>query len=78
MAVGPDRQLLLVSVRVPRNWGAQVNGEIWDAVQRHPNVGLIDWHRVANSEPGLLTDDGVHLTKAGEHRSAALLAEAPP
>ena len=77
-AVGPDRRLLPVSVRVPRNWESQVNGEIWDATQRHPNVGLIDWNRVANSEPGLLTDDGVHLSKAGEDRYAALLAEATP
>ncbi len=65
-AVGPDRRLVLVSVRVPRRWEGQVNGEILRAVDQHPNVVLADWNTVSASEPGLLVDDGVHLTARGQ------------
>jgi peptidoglycan/LPS O-acetylase OafA/YrhL len=64
-AVGPDRRLVLVSVRVPRRWEGQVNDEILRTVAAHPNVVLADWNTVSASEPGLLIDDGVHLTARG-------------
>ncbi len=77
-AVGPDRRLVFVNVRVPRRWEQQVNGELARIVGQTPNAQLVDWNAVANNEPGLLTSDGVHLTKAGEERYAALLTEMTP
>jgi peptidoglycan/LPS O-acetylase OafA/YrhL len=65
-AVGPERRLVLVSVRVPRRWEGQVNDEILRAVHTHPNVLLADWNTVSASEPGLLIEDGVHLTRRGQ------------
>jgi peptidoglycan/LPS O-acetylase OafA/YrhL len=64
-AVGPERRLVLVSVRVPRRWEGQVNGEVLRTVAAHPNVLLADWNTTSASEPGLLIDDGVHLTARG-------------
>ena len=74
-AVGPDRTLVLVRIRVPRRWEAQVNGEIDRLAGEHDNIVIADWNKIANSEPGLLTDDGVHLSQAGKDRYTRMLAE---
>ena len=74
-AVGPDRTLVLVRIRVPRRWEAQVNGEIDRLASEHANIVVADWNKIANEEPGLLTDDGVHLSQAGKDRYTRMLAE---
>ncbi len=76
--IGPDRLLVLVKIRVPRRWEAQVNGEIDRLAGMHPNVVVADWNAIANSEPGLLLDDGVHLTAAGKDRYARMLTDIHP
>jgi len=65
-AVGPERRLVLVSVRVPKRWEGQVNAEILRVVDQHPNVLLADWNTASASEPGLLVGDGVHLSSRGQ------------
>ncbi len=65
-AVGPERRLVLLSVRVPRRWEGQVNDEVGRVVAAHPNVVLADWYVVSASKPGLLIEDGVHLTRRGQ------------
>lgn len=77
-AVGPDRTLVLVKIRVPLRWEAQVNGEIDRLASMHSNVVVADWNAVANAEPGLLTDDGVHLSGAGRERYTQVIAAAAP
>lgn len=72
-AVGPERRLILVNVRVPRRWEDQVNGEIARVVGQHANVVLADWWTLTHEEPGLLVDDGVHLTRQGRVRYRDLL-----
>jgi peptidoglycan/LPS O-acetylase OafA/YrhL len=64
-AVGPERRLVVVSVRVPKRWEAQVNGEVLRIVGQHPNAVLADWNTASSSEPGLLIGDGVHPTPRG-------------
>jgi len=64
-AVGPERRLVVVSVRVPKRWEGQVNGEVLRVVGQHPNAVLADWNTVSSSEPGLLIADGVHPTPRG-------------
>jgi peptidoglycan/LPS O-acetylase OafA/YrhL len=73
-AVGADRQLVLVTVKVPRRWEAEVNATLVDADRRHDNAVLADWHAIAASEPGLLAGDGYHLSRHGAERYAAFLA----
>ncbi|MDZ7675278.1 MAG: acyltransferase family protein [Acidimicrobiales bacterium] len=77
-AAGPDRQVVLITVRVPRRWEAQVNGELRRVADAHEHVYVADWNAVANGEEGLLLDDGVHLTQAGTARYAELLATFRP
>ncbi|WP_436792935.1 acyltransferase family protein [Actinospongicola halichondriae] len=77
-AVGPDRNLVLVRIRVPRRWEEQVNGEIDRLAAEHDNVIVADWNHIANTEPGLLTDDGVHLSSAGIDRYTEMLAAIYP
>jgi peptidoglycan/LPS O-acetylase OafA/YrhL len=74
-AIG-DRRLLLVTVAVPRRWEQQVNDTLRGFVERHPGVGLIDWKRVAEAEPGLLTSDRVHPNALGIDRNVDLVVEA--
>jgi len=68
------RPLLLVNVKVPRRWEAEVNDRIAAAAERHPNVEVLDWRTVSESEDGLLWHDGHHLTPAGAERYADLIA----
>lgn len=73
-AVGPDRTLVLVRIRVPKRWEGQVNGEIDRLAGEHDNIIVADWNKIANEEPGLLTDDGVHLSQAGKDRYTQLIS----
>ncbi len=75
-AVGYDRRLVLVSVKVPRRWEGQVNGEILRFVDHYDHVVLADWNTLASVEDGLLHDDGVHLSPQGRLRYRDLLAGA--
>lgn len=68
-AIGADRRALFVDVTVPRRWEGQVNDELRAGVARHPNASLVDW-ATASDEPGLLADDGLHVTVRGAERYA--------
>jgi peptidoglycan/LPS O-acetylase OafA/YrhL len=75
-AVGPERRLVVVSVRVPKRWEGQVNDEVVRVVAEHPNTVLADWNTASASEPGLLIGDGVHLTARGQQAYRDLLVAA--
>jgi len=72
-AAGPDRRVLLINVVVPRRWEAEVNDQLAAAAGRHPNAVLVDWRALASSEPGVLRDDGFHVTPNGAERYADLI-----
>ena len=72
-AAGPDRRVLLVNVVVPRRWEAEVNDQLAAAAGRHPNAVLVDWRTLATTEPGLLRDDGFHVTPNGAERYTDLV-----
>lgn len=81
-AIGADRRALFVDVRVPRRWEGPVNDELRRGVERHPNAALVVWSKTAE-DPGLLADDGLHVTVSGAERyaetvRAAVLEERPP
>lgn len=75
-AIGPDRQVVLVTVFVPRRWEGEVNDALTAAAARHPNARLADWRSVAASEPGLTAGDGYHLNPAGAERYADVVTAA--
>jgi peptidoglycan/LPS O-acetylase OafA/YrhL len=62
---GLGRRLVLVNAAVPRRWQDPVNLELTAAVQRHPNVGLVDWHAIVAAQPDILIDDHVHPNAQG-------------
>jgi peptidoglycan/LPS O-acetylase OafA/YrhL len=72
-AAGPDRRVLLVNVVVPRRWEAEVNDQLAAAAGRHPNAVLVDWRSLATTEPGVLREDGFHVTPDGAERYADLI-----
>jgi len=43
-------------------------------VSSYPNAVLADWHAVTAGQPGLLTDDDIHLRPSGAGAYAALVA----
>jgi peptidoglycan/LPS O-acetylase OafA/YrhL len=72
--VGPDREVILVNAYVPRRWEGEVNDTLADVSTHYKNIHLVDWNSVAAGDPGLLREDGFHLTAAGAERYADLLA----
>jgi len=67
-------RVVLVNVRVPRSWEAQVNTALAATVQSWPAAVLADWHRVSG-RPGLLYD-GAHPDPAGQRLYARTAARA--
>ena len=67
------RRLVLVTVNVPRRWESQVNSSLRSFAEAHEGVLILDWKAIAQQEPGLLLEDRVHMTPAGNRRYADLL-----
>jgi lysophospholipase L1-like esterase len=70
--------VLLVNVFVPRRWEGAVNDALAQAAARQRGAVLVDWHAVASETPGLIGDDGFHLTPAGAQRYAELITSYIP
>lgn len=75
-ALGPYRQVVLVTTRVPRPWQDAVNAVLHQAARQAPRVTLVHWHRLSAGHPSYFYPDGVHLTPAGSLVYARLLAHA--
>ncbi len=59
------RRVLVVNVKVDRDWQSQNNELLATRVATWPNAVLVDWHGVASMDPAGLLSDGVHLQPAG-------------
>lgn len=70
-----DKQLYLVTTRVPRSWQDSVNRAIKEIANEYPNVNIIDWYSASENKSELFAHDGVHLTPDGAKYYASLLAE---
>ncbi|MGE5636549.1 MAG: acyltransferase family protein [Nocardioidaceae bacterium] len=57
-------QVVLVNVRVPRSWEAEVNAKLERAVSSWRDAALADWHS-ASADPSLL-EDSAHPTLEGQ------------
>jgi len=71
--IGDTRQVILVNVKVPRQWEANNNAVLARVSQRHPNVTLIDWHAASTGHPEYFWDDGIHLRPEGAQAYAHLV-----
>jgi lysophospholipase L1-like esterase len=68
---GVDR-VVLVNVRVPRSWVAEVNGTLDEAAAGWPAARVVDWYG-ASAGGGLLYDDGTHPNARGARVYAHLV-----
>lgn len=74
--VGPERTLVLVLPYGERDWMGQARAEIIDAATAHDNVYIADWCGMAQENPAMLYDDGVHPLPEGAHLYADALYDA--
>jgi len=70
-----DKQLYLVTTRVPRAWQDTVNEALKDVANDYPNVSIIDWYAASEDKSELFTQDGVHLTPEGARYYASQLVK---
>jgi hypothetical protein len=77
-ALADRKEVIVFTVRVPRNYETFNNRVITDGVKRFPNGVLIDWKQITAKRPELFWDDGMHLRPAGAYFYADLIANAIP
>lgn len=70
------RRVVLVNVRVPRDYEAPVNETLAAVGAAYPNVRLLDWYGATEGREELFWSDGVHLKAAGSALYAQLIADA--
>lgn len=68
------RRVVLVNVRMPRSWEAEVNAQLAAATGRWPNVVLVDWHAFSHDKTELFARDGIHVNRSGARSLAMLIA----
>lgn len=73
--IGPDRELLLVTVHAPRAWSDSVNEKYRSAAAKYPNVHLVDWASLA-PELDDFARDRVHPGPQGTQKYARLMSSA--
>ncbi|WP_238343679.1 acyltransferase family protein [Microbacterium sp. RG1] len=64
-AIGPDRQLVLVTASAPRSWIPGVNAELAAFARTHRGVQIADWQSAIAPRADLLAGDEVHPGDAG-------------
>jgi len=77
-SAGPDRQVFLVTVHVPRSWQDANNAVIakCDRSFAPGRVTVIDWNAAASRNRSWLYSDGIHLTPSGARGFARLIDRA--
>lgn len=70
------RTVLLVNVRVPRDWQDSTNKNLATVARSYRNTRLVDWYSATEGHPELFAPDGYHLTNDGAAFYATLIADA--
>ena len=60
-AVGPERRVVFLTVKVRRSWEEGNNEVIREGVERHEGAHLVDWRAALEEHPEVLWKDGTHL-----------------
>ena len=75
--VGPDKKVVLVNIRCPRDWEAQTNRAIAEAPSRHSNVvAVVDWYGESAGHDEYFYEDGIHVNSDGAKAYIALIQQA--
>jgi hypothetical protein len=72
---GPDRNLFLVTLKVPRGWRHIDNQRLGRCAAHFANAYLIDWYGYSADHPGWFYADGYHLRPAGRRAYAAFVSQ---
>jgi lysophospholipase L1-like esterase len=68
------RRVVVINLKVPRNWEGPNNTMLAEAATRYPNIVLVDWHTSSAGHPELFWEDGIHLRPEGAKFFAQLIA----
>jgi peptidoglycan/LPS O-acetylase OafA/YrhL len=69
------RRVVIVNVRVPRNWQTEVNDLLHETVVNWPRARMADWYS-ASGNPDLLYPDETHPDPAGQKAYARVVRRA--
>jgi len=75
-AVGPGRELVLVSTFGPQAWEHAVNAALAAAARHGEHTELANWHAAIATRPALLWPDGIHPRPAGARLYARVVRTA--
>lgn len=64
-AVGSERDLWLVNVRIPGPWETPNNELFERTAKSHGNVRVVDWFQASQGKDAWFEEDGFHLTSEG-------------
>jgi len=68
-------RVVLVTVRMDREWQDANNGLLADMADNYTNTVLADWHYASAGHPEYFVEDGIHLTGAGAQAYSSLIAQ---
>lgn len=69
-------QVFLVTSRVPKDYEAHVNEEMYKAARLYKNVHIMDWYEASQGHTEYFAPDGIHLEYPGSKRMVSLIYEA--
>lgn len=69
-AIGKERHLWLVTLKLPRWWRAPNNRILRTCDEKHAKASLLEWYGHSHTHPGWFTDGGIHLRPLGRRRYA--------
>ncbi|MBX0311720.1 MAG: acetyltransferase [Sulfurihydrogenibium sp.] len=70
-----DKEIYLITVKVPRPWQNQVNNTFREIASEYKNVKIIDWYGYSKGKEELFVTDKVHLNNKGAKYFASLIAK---
>jgi hypothetical protein len=70
-----DKEIYLITVKVPRPWQNQVNNTFKEIASEYKNVKIIDWYSYSREKEELFVTDKVHLNNKGGKYFASLIAK---
>ena len=71
-----SKRIVVVNLKVPRNWESLNNAMLASVVKSYPNAILVDWRSASGNEPRLFWKDGIHVRPEGARVYARLVRQA--
>ena len=65
MELAGGRPTVFLTVKVPLAWEDSNNEVMRQAMERYPNLKVVEWEKLVANRPELFWDDGVHLRPEG-------------